>query len=98
MPATASEKTIDVKEAVAIAKSHLRDLFPRIPPGEIALEEVELDAERWEITLSFPKETAEQKRKGLVRPIFTGLEDRIYKKFGVHKTTGEVLFMRIRKP
>ena len=98
MPATSASETMDVKKATLIARQHLLDLFPKIPSPEIALEEVELDGERWEITLSFPKLNSEQKRRGFSIPIFTGFEDRIYKKFGINRTTGEVLFMRIRKP
>ena len=98
MPATTSTAAIDAKKAMAIARGQLLDLYPHVPSPEIALEEVELDGERWEITLSFPKLNSEQKRRDLIKPIFTGFEDRIYKKFGINRTTGEVLFMRIRKP
>ena len=80
---------------MAIARRQLLDLFPHIPAPTIALEEVELDGKRWEITLSYPKPLPGPMKGS---SIFTGFEDRIYKKFGINRTTGEVLFMRIRKP
>jgi len=95
MPATAAKDTIDAKRAMTIARMQLLDLFPLIPAAEIALDEVELDGKRWEITLSYPKPLPSPVRRS---PIYTGFEDRIYKKFGIDRTTGEVLFMRIRKP
>ncbi len=93
MPATSANETIDVKKATAIAIIHLHGLYPRIPAADVALEEVELSGEHWEITLSFTKPHG----KPLKLPEIFG-ENRIYKKFGINKTTGEVVFMRIRKP
>ena len=93
MPATAANETIDAKKATQIARQQLHELFPRIPGADIALEEVELTGKRWEITLSYTKLPANP----TMLPMLFG-DDRIYKKFGVDKKTGEVLFMRIRKP
>ncbi len=92
MPATASQKTIDVKEAVQIASQYLRRLIHLVRPRDIGLEEVELCGENWEITLSF----TERRSKSLSSMLTGG--GRVYKKFGINKTTGEVVFMRIRKP
>lgn len=92
MPATASQKPREVKEAVHLAMEHLRGLIPHIPAGDIGLEEVELVDKNWEITLSF----TDRRQKGL-SSVLTG-EGRIYKRFGIDRNTGEVVFMRIRKP
>ena len=92
MPATTSQKTIDVKEAVHIATRYLHRLIHLIRPGDIGLEEAELSGDNWEITLSF----TERRSKGLPSVLTGG--GRVYKKFGINKTTGEVVFMRIRKP
>ena len=92
MPATQSQNVIDVKEAVRIASRHLHSLFPSVRHGDVALEEVELSENNWEITLSFMK----KRQKGLTA-LFVD-EGLVYKKFGVDKNTGEVVFMRIRKP
>lgn len=92
MPATASQKMIDVKEAVQIATQYLRKLIQHIPGGDVGLEEAELSGDNWEITLSF----TDRRDSGLTS-VLTG-EGRTYKNFGINKTTGEVVFMRIRKP
>ena len=92
MPATSSQKTVDVKEAANIATEYLRKLIKFIPAGDIGLEEAELSGDIWGITLSF----TDRRNTGL-SSVLTG-EGRVYKKFGVDKSTGEVLFMRIRKP
>ena len=92
MSATSSERVIDVKEAVQIAVQYLLKLIARIRPRDISLEEAELVGEQWEITLGF----LDPREKGVAN-IFGG-QSRIYKKFGINSITGEVLFMRIRKP
>ena len=84
-----------MKNATVIASRHLRELYPHIGPADIGLEEVEREGSHWEITLSFSNPRPSPFKVGHV---FAGVEDRIYKKFGINRTTGEVLFMRIRKP
>ena len=86
---------IDVKKATEIASRHLRELMPKVQTGDIGLEEVEIEGNHWEITLSF---TNPRPNLTKVSHIFGGVEDRVYKKFGIHRSTGQVLFMRIRKP
>lgn len=95
MPATASQKIIDVKEAVQIASRRLCELYPRTGAADIGLEEVEIEGSHWEVTLSFTNPRPQMPKLG---QLFGVGEDRVYKKFGVDKRTGEVLFMRIRKP
>ena len=77
MPATTAKDTIDAKRAMTIARGQLLDLFPHVPAPTIALEEVELDGKRWEITLSYPKLDSPTIGRGLSKTIFTGFEDRI---------------------
>jgi len=80
---------IDAKEAATAAKQYLTDLYGEVLAVQV--EEIELsdNNEEWLITLSYIN------RETMLVPALGISRD--YKVFSVHRASGEVLSMKIRK-
>jgi hypothetical protein len=99
--------TISTKEAVAQAKSVLRELYDDDPPRDLALEEIELvdvdQRKAWAVTLGFHrprKVTAANAGASiyeLVRNQPVAIEHRVYKTLVIDAESGAFLKMDIRQ-
>lgn len=83
---------MEVKEAVAKAKSYVKDLFAEENPANLGLEEVEYsDADReWRITIGFtrPWDKPKFSFSGIMRPPDQG--QRSYKVVRISDDTGDI--------
>ena len=80
---------IPVKEAVASAFAHIKDVFGTNLPG-LQLEEVERVGNRWRITVSFLQED-------VPIPIPVPKYHRVYKEIAVDGATGACDSIKIRQ-
>lgn len=81
---------VSAKEAARAAAEYLRELVP--VRGSPIVEEVELEGNKWMITLGFLPGEINDQQFG-----FTFIrEDKEYKQFGVDARTGVVTSMKIR--
>ena len=96
--------TIEVKEAVRLAKEFATSLFEPEKISRFSLEAVERteDGRYWLVTLGFlrPGTSRRSARKGSLSPLEKALQleyapEREYKVFKVDATTGEVVAMKI---
>ena len=98
---------INIKQAVAAAEQHLKDLYGN--PPSVQLEEIYLsdDESSWLVTLSFLAPIADDERSvSLLNSYATALSEiakelgkrlvRKYKTFEVDRNSGEVRSMKIR--
>lgn len=77
---------IDVRQAVRAALSYIAEFSQLLPQTDLRLEETELDEETgdWLITLSFLENALSTSRQ--------------YKSFRIDRTSGDVIWMRVRTP
>ena len=78
------------KEAAIKAKEYLTELLGGEPVG-VKLEEVEIQEDRWFITLSYIESL------GTPDDILNGTIKRVYKIFEIQDSNGVVVSMKIRK-
>lgn len=98
MASQAQRKNIDAEEAVRAAVRYVERMYSKKAINNVALEEIE-PAERgkeWRITVGFDRRRA----PGEVEDVLgiPARPERVYKIVGVDAATGEVRFMRIRRP
>jgi len=96
---------ITVKQAVALAKAAIADLYDDVSPlDELALEEIELTSadgrELWAVTLGFfkPRQVT-VKGGGVASALYSGgvkVENRDYKTLYIDADSGEFVKMEIR--
>jgi hypothetical protein len=87
---------IDVKDAVRIAINYAREIFPDDQFDKFTLEEVELDDKRpfWYITLGMGKVVQESPLELLSGGTKLAVK---YKVFKIHRETGQVHSVKMRK-
>lgn len=92
--------TIDVRQAVSKARSHLNqiiDLFGNV--NDIRLEEIELSSDKksWLITLGFLFDSPTNQQKNLPDVLKTAMNIREYKIVEIDAETGELKSIKIRE-
>lgn len=84
---------MDARDAVELAKSHVREMFEAEPIAEVGLEEVELQGDCWSVTIGFTRVWPTS--TGVVRALSgTG---RTYKIVRIDDETGAVQSLRHRE-
>ena len=88
---------IDVKDAVKIAINYAKDIFPEEQFDKLTLEEVELEENElfWHVTLGMGKIVQDSPFD-----ILSGKGAKLivkYKVFKIHRETGQVHSMKMRK-
>lgn len=90
---------MDVKEAVALAKDHIKDLFESEGISNVGLEEVEFDdrAKIWYVTIGFsrPWDKPSNALAAIAQQMST--PDRSYKVVSIDDTTGALLSVKNRE-
>lgn len=94
---------MDVKQAIALAKEALLDLFADENPRSIRLEEVDLENSReWVVTLSYLKDVDPREEGGSQLGLMAiaaalNTNTRLYKKVVIDKSSGVVKSIKIHK-
>jgi hypothetical protein len=85
---------LDVKNAVAVAKTYVADLFRDQGADSFLLEEVEFEESnnQWLVTISFLRQSSRTTLTGNPMPGF----ERVYKTVVVDAASGNVKALRIR--
>ena len=84
---------MDVKEAVAIAKSYLAELYSAEQITDVGLEEVEYDIDHWNVTLGFARPWERNALRTLARDPNVG---RSYKVLRIDDASGRVESLKDR--
>lgn len=90
---------MDVKQAVALAKQHIADLFAEENLSNIGLEEVEFDEHpgEWRVTVGFSRPWDEVPRNALSALAGATAVRRTYKVVRIADTSGRVLSVKERE-
>lgn len=90
---TEQQNRIDMRQAVDIAFSTMKDLYPDNSLEDLLLEEVLLSGYRgqdeWEVTLGFTRPYSTE-RSGSLSNVLPQAKPRAYKRFLIDANTGEV--------
>ena len=87
-----SEKLMEVKDVVRIAKDYVIDLFENEGVHDVGLEEIDFDGHGcWEITIGFSRQWDQG-----VGSVLRGQDSRTYKVLRITNGNGEVLSIKDR--
>ena len=84
---------MEARNAVELAKKHVRAMFEAEPIKELGLEEVELQGDFWSVTIGFTREWPTS--SGVLRSL--GGTGRTYKIVRINDKTGSVQSLRHRE-
>lgn len=84
---------MEAREAVELAKTHVREMFEAEPIKEVGLEEIELQGDCWSVTIGFTRDWPTS--TGIIRSL--GGSGRTYKIVRISDETGSVESLRHRE-
>jgi hypothetical protein len=89
---------MDLKEAIALAKQHIQDVFAEERIGDLGLEEVEFDeaSQNWLITVGFSRPWDTGRIAGMPSQMFPSKRD--FKVVKISDNTQKVLSIKNREP
>jgi|EndMetStandDraft_2_1072991.scaffolds.fasta_scaffold936568_1 hypothetical protein len=89
---------MELKEAIALAKHHIKDVFAEEQIDELGLEEVEFDdaTQNWMITIGFSRPWGTERVAGIPPRMFPSKRD--YKVVKISDNNKKVLSIKNREP
>ena len=89
---------MDLKEAIALAKQYIRDVFAEERISALGLEEVEFDdaSQTWAITIGFSRPWTSSRIAGISSEFFP--EKRDYKVVRIKDSDKKILSVKNREP
>ncbi len=89
---------MDLKEEIALAKQHVRDVFAEERISDVGLEEVEFDdtSQNWLITIGFSRPWGDARIAGMAAEMFPKKRD--YKIVRITDDEKKVLSIKNREP